>query len=142
MEPEIIKFPSKGEHPTNLGFPPPSPSSTIVEDLWNDTTALNHEKLKVQSAALTAILWNLWMCRNSRVFRQEDENNHVVAARCCDDLVLCGVTVAISLLAVAFLEYGALGSPRSLSFSPIYLFYIYVCIYLNNKKGFMFALKI
>ncbi|OEL13058.1 hypothetical protein BAE44_0025929, partial [Dichanthelium oligosanthes] len=37
---------------------------------------------------LICILWNLWKCRNSKVFRHQDASNRHVSRHCRDDLLL------------------------------------------------------
>jgi len=43
---------------------------------------------KVRSTILTGLLWNLWKCRNAKIFNQALESNGVVLQRCAADLLL------------------------------------------------------
>ena len=43
---------------------------------------------RVASTILTCVLWNIWKCRNAKVFRHDDESNLQLSRRCHEDLVL------------------------------------------------------
>ncbi|KAL6644549.1 hypothetical protein ACP70R_016157 [Stipagrostis hirtigluma subsp. patula] len=59
-----------------------------VEQLWDAIPSLHAYNHRIQSTVLNAVLWNIWKCRNSKVFRLEDESNLSVLLRCHDDLAL------------------------------------------------------
>ena len=58
-----------------------------VEQLWLENP-LQENNSRIKSTILTCLLWNIWKCRNAKVFRQEDEPNAVIAKRCREDLIL------------------------------------------------------
>ncbi|TVU34343.1 hypothetical protein EJB05_16174, partial [Eragrostis curvula] len=70
-----------------LGLPTPHSDRTL-EELWQNLGALNSTKPKIRSAVLMVILWNIWKCRNAKIFRHEDESNSSVVARCIEDQTL------------------------------------------------------
>jgi len=58
-----------------------------VEQLWLENQ-LQESNARIKSTILTCLLWNIWKCKNTKVFRQKDETNSVIADRCKGDLVL------------------------------------------------------
>ncbi|KAF8687431.1 hypothetical protein HU200_043123 [Digitaria exilis] len=58
-----------------------------IEQMWIVNPFLESNQ-RIRTTVLTCTLWNLWKCRNAKVFRSEDESNLQVAARCHDDLLL------------------------------------------------------
>ncbi|PVH39417.1 hypothetical protein PAHAL_5G496700 [Panicum hallii] len=59
-----------------------------VEQLWL-VNPLQEVSSRINSTVLTCILWNIWKCRNMKVFRHEDETNLVISKCCSEDLALC-----------------------------------------------------
>ncbi|TVU05673.1 hypothetical protein EJB05_48845, partial [Eragrostis curvula] len=43
---------------------------------------------KICSVVIIVFLWIIWKCRNTKIFRHDDEANNLVAAKCRDDLAL------------------------------------------------------
>lgn len=58
-----------------------------IEQVWS-TNPLQELDQRIRSTVLTCILWNLWKCRNAKVFRSEDDSNAQITTRCRDDLLL------------------------------------------------------
>ncbi|KAF8685954.1 hypothetical protein HU200_043879 [Digitaria exilis] len=57
-----------------------------MEQLWTVNPIQEHNQ-RIRATVLTCILWNIWKCRNAKVFRGEDEANGQIARRCFDDLL-------------------------------------------------------
>ncbi|KAF8647662.1 hypothetical protein HU200_065299 [Digitaria exilis] len=62
-------------------------SISNINQLWQDNP-LQEASPRVRTAVLTCVLWNIWKCRNAKVFRSQDETNSQIANRCRDDLLL------------------------------------------------------
>ena len=58
-----------------------------VEQLWM-VNPLMERCPRIRSTVITCVLWNIWKCRNAKVFRSEDETNLMISRRCREDLVL------------------------------------------------------
>ncbi|KAF8667667.1 hypothetical protein HU200_052874 [Digitaria exilis] len=58
-----------------------------MEQLWTVKPIQEHNQ-RIRATVLTCILWNIWKCRNDKVFGGEDEANGQIARRCFDDLLL------------------------------------------------------
>ena len=58
-----------------------------VEQLWT-VNPLMERCPRIRSTVITCILWNVWKCRNAKVFRSEDETNLMISRRCGEDLSL------------------------------------------------------
>ncbi|RCV17972.1 hypothetical protein SETIT_3G263400v2 [Setaria italica] len=58
-----------------------------IEQLWIANPFLEPNQ-RVRTTVLTCVLWNVWKCRNAKVFRGEDETNARISRRCYDDLRL------------------------------------------------------
>ncbi|KAF8648904.1 hypothetical protein HU200_064486 [Digitaria exilis] len=58
-----------------------------IEQLWL-ANPFQETNQQIRTTLLTCVLWNVWKCRNAKVFRSEDESNLRVATRCHDDLLL------------------------------------------------------
>lgn len=48
------------------------PSALGVTQLWTENP-FQENNSRISSTVLTCVLWNVWKCRNAKVFRQEDE---------------------------------------------------------------------
>ncbi|KAF8720921.1 hypothetical protein HU200_023324 [Digitaria exilis] len=62
-------------------------SVTDVENLWI-VNPFSEPNQRVRTTLLICVCWNIWKCRNAKVFRSEDEINLHIASRCRDDLLL------------------------------------------------------
>ncbi|GJM84522.1 hypothetical protein PR202_ga00202 [Eleusine coracana subsp. coracana] len=71
---------------TSIRVPPPA--VVQIESLWDTIPELQSMSSKIRSTFLTCFLWNIWKCRNSKVFRHEDESNLTIARRIHEDLAL------------------------------------------------------
>ncbi|KAF8649208.1 hypothetical protein HU200_064403 [Digitaria exilis] len=60
---------------------------TSVEQIWTANLFLESNQ-RIRTTILTCVLWNVWKCRNAKVFRSVDETNLHIATRCHDDLLL------------------------------------------------------
>ena len=67
----------------------PSSSISNIELLWNfPFPGPELPNQKARSTIITCLLWNLWKCRNSKVFNQVDESDSDIKRRCAADLLL------------------------------------------------------
>ncbi|KAG2607040.1 hypothetical protein PVAP13_4NG189933 [Panicum virgatum] len=63
------------------------PASLGTDQLWTESLLLENNP-RVCSTVLTCVLWNIWKCRNAKIFRHEDETNLTISRRCSEDLSL------------------------------------------------------
>ena len=58
-----------------------------VENLWSSLLpGPPMQTQRIRLTILTALLWNIWKCRNAKTFREETESNATILRRCSDDL--------------------------------------------------------
>ena len=70
-------------------LPVNSSSVSTIEHLWSITLpspALPNQKL--HSTIITCLLWNVWKCRNAKVFNNVNDSNGDIFRRCGGDLLL------------------------------------------------------
>lgn len=58
-----------------------------IESLWS-LDPLQERDSRVRGSILICVQWNIWKCRNAKIFRHEDESNLQISDRCRDDLML------------------------------------------------------
>jgi len=63
------------------------PEALGVDQLWIVNPFQENDR-RIASTILICVLWNIWKCRNMKVFRNEDESNLLLSRRCHEDLVL------------------------------------------------------
>ena len=60
-----------------------------IESLWSAVLPGPHiPNQKTRSTIITCLLWNIWKCRNAKVFNTTDESNMDIIRRCHLDLKL------------------------------------------------------
>ena len=63
--------------------------SSLQDDMGVDQVDLFQENnRRISSTVIICVLWNIWKCRNAKVFRQLDEENLMISRRCIEDLAL------------------------------------------------------
>ena len=58
-----------------------------VDQLWA-IDPFQENNRRISSTVITCVLWNIWKCRNAKVFRHMDEENIMISRRCSEDLAL------------------------------------------------------
>ena len=58
-----------------------------VDQLWT-IDPFQESNRRISSTVITCVLWNIWKCRNAKVFRHMDEENIMISRRCSEDLAL------------------------------------------------------